>query len=177
MKQLVLTLIIVSFTVSAAAVVGGPNPSDGQMGITSTSSAATTSVGPNGTEYKTYFSVTNVTQSNQTGVTNYSWTNDTVSIEGIIQTPTPCHDVQHNVEKNGNVFDFDITSSRPSNTTCAEVVSYQEYEANFTADQAYILNVTHDGEEMSVLEHPKLEEDPDQGFLSLFLKALIAFLQ
>lgn len=175
MKKLVLTFAVLLSIGLSTAVVGGPNPGEDEMAITSTesSASATTGVGPNGTEYTSYFSVTNATQSNETGVTNSSFDGDTAQFTGVYRTPTPCYELNHDLEKNGNTYNFDITSEETGNGTCAQVVTYYEYEANFTADQAYRLNITHDGEEQEVLEHPDLE-DGNRGFFAQLLGALLS---
>lgn len=167
MKKIALTLITLMLTVSAAAVVGGPESGDDKMAIT----------GADSPTYSSNFTVVNVTQSNETGVTNHTWTDNTVDFQGVYKAPTPCHELSHEIEKNGNTFNFDITSTRPENATCAEVITYKEYEASFTEDQAYSLNVTHDGEEVDVFDHPKLGEEPKQGFFTMLLEALISIFQ
>ncbi len=174
MKKTTLTLITLSLVVSGSAVVGGPNPDDG-MAITSSDGSASASQGvsPEGTEYISYFSVFNVTQSNETGITDFSWENDTVSFEGVYRTPTPCYDLQHDVDRNGNSYQFDITSKETGNGTCAQVITYQEYRANFTADHAYELNVTHSGEQVEVFQHPDLGDGPENGFFSQLIGLII----
>ena len=174
MKRTALTLITLSLIVSGSAVVGGPNPDDG-MGITSSDGSSSPPPGASSeeTEYISYFSVFNVTQSNETGITDFSWENDTVSFDGVYRTPTPCYDLQHDVDRNGNSYQFDISSTETGNGTCAQVVTYQEYRANFTADHAYELNVTHNGEQVEVFQHPDLGEEPEQGFFSQLIGLLI----
>ncbi|MFQ3307994.1 MAG: hypothetical protein ACI977_000209 [Candidatus Nanohaloarchaea archaeon] len=177
MKKLVLTLTVLLSVGLSTAVVGGPNPDDGGMAITSGGSAeATTSVNKNGTEYTSYFSVTNVTQTNDTGVTNSSFDGDTVTFTGVYQTPTPCYELNHEVERNGNSYNFDVTPSETGNGTCAQVVTYHKYDANFTADHAYKLNVTHDGEDVEVISHPGLEDRGQRGFFAQLLGALISLI-
>lgn len=167
MKKIALTLITLMLTVSATAVVGGPEPGENQMAITSADSPS----------YSSDFNVINVTQSNETGVTNHTWTDNTVNFQGVYAAPTPCHELGYEVEKNGNTFNFDVTSTQAENTTCAQVVTFKEYEASFTADQAYKLNVTHDGEQEDVFEHPKLGKETENGFFRMLLEALVALFQ
>lgn len=168
MKKIALTLITLMLAASATAVVGGPEPEEGGLAITSTEPSKS---------YSTEFTVVNVTQSNQTGLANHDWQNNTVKFKGIYEAPTPCHTLTHKVKKQGNTFNFDITSSQPENTTCAQVVTYKEYEASFTTDQAYRLNVKHDGQSIEMLEHPKLEDEQDKHFFTLLVKALISLFQ
>lgn len=173
MKKLVLTLMVLLTISLSTAVVGGPKPGENEMTITSTDASATTNVGPNGTQYNSYFSVFNATQTNETRVINASFDGNTASFNGVYRTPTPCYELNHDVKKNENTYKFQITSSVKDNQTCAQVVTYYEYEANFTSDQAYKLNITYDGVEQKVLEHPNLEEE-NRGFLAQLLGVLLS---
>jgi hypothetical protein len=173
MKKAALTMITLALVVSGSAVVGGSNPDD-DMAITSGgSSSASQGVSPEGTDYRSYFSVFNTTERNETGITDFSWNNDTVSFEGVYRTPTPCYQLNHDVERNGNSYNFDIISEEQGNGTCAQVVTYHRYEGNFTSDHAYQLNVTHGGEQVEMFEHPDLGEGSDPGFFGQLLGAIL----
>ena len=178
MKKTALTLITLSLIVSGSAVVGGPNPDDG-MGITSSdgSSSASKGVGPNGTQYTSVFNVLNVTQTNETGITDFSWNGDTFSFEGVYQTPTPCYQVGHQVEGSDADYRVEISADRTENGTCTQVVTQHIYSANFTSDEPFRLNVTYDGESVESFEHPDYEEQKQEqssGLFSSIISVIVA---
>lgn len=101
-KKALLSVTLILITGVSTAVVGGPNASDGELAITSSSSSAsaTTAVGPNGTQYEAKFSVVNRSASaNQTGVINSSFDGDQVNFTGVVETPTPCYELSHSINR------------------------------------------------------------------------------
>ncbi len=178
MKKTALTLITLSFVVAGSAVVGGPNPDNG-MGITSKdgSSSASKAVGPNGTEYTSYFSVDNVTQSNNTGIKDFSWDGKTVSFEGVYvkDTPETCYKLEHDVEGSDGDYSFDVSAERIGNRSCTRFVTEYSYNANFTSDEPFKLNVTHDGESVESFKHPEYgeEEKKSSGLFSVIVSIIV----
>ncbi|MFB6192932.1 MAG: hypothetical protein ABEK00_01665 [Candidatus Nanohaloarchaea archaeon] len=180
-KKALLTATFILLTGLTTSVVGGPNASKGELAITSAS--GTTAVDPNGTIYETHFSVTDrATSANQTGVTNYSINNDTVSFTGVVKTPTPCYQLRHNVEETGNnSYRFNV-KMQDTNKTCAQVINYQTYEAEFTAERPYTLSIQHSGEELENLEvgtvkEPDREDKEYQENSDGFIAKIMTFFQ
>lgn len=186
MKQEVFLLAIaISLVTAAGAVVNedGSSPSsntdEGEMAITSTGSAgATTSVGPNGTEWSSEFSTagSQCLSGNSTGVTNSSFetSGDTysVSFEGMVETANPCHTLEHEItETDSGHYTMNITSEA-ENGTCVQCVGGVNYQASFQTGEPFTLEVRHDGEEVEELEHPENEneepsdtESQEKGFV------------
>ncbi|WEL23426.1 hypothetical protein [Candidatus Nanohalovita haloferacivicina] len=160
-KALLTATILLFATGLATSVVGGPNASDGEYAITSTGSSAssTTSVGPNGTEYSTHFSVTGSNYNNQTGVINSSQDNMTYRFNGSIETNDACFNVKHSVNETGeNQYTFDIVSQEEDGA-CIQPITYHSYQASFQAEQPYKLTITHDGETVDTFTHPDYTEN------------------
>ncbi len=151
-KHILISLIAFALLVSAGAVVkeDGTSPSnnagEGQLGITSasgSSASATTSVGANRTEYSV--SVTPVNQtSNITDekVLEVSEFPQGVRFNGILKSPTPCHTLNHDVEKNGSQIDLRIYLES-SNETCTQQMVMKEYQAEVESGNYFELNIYH----------------------------------
>lgn len=163
-KKALISVTLILLAGVSAAVVGGPNASDGEFAITSSgsSASATTAVGPNGTEYETRFSVVNRSSSiNQTGVVNSSFDGDQVNFTGVVKTPTPCYTVTHSVDRTGDgQYSFTV-NTKEENGTCTQVIAYHKYEASFTAGEPYQLEVNHENSSVETLTHPDYSEPED----------------
>ena len=161
-KKALLSVTLILLAGASAAVVGGPNVSDGELAITSTgsSASATTAVGPNGTEYEARFSVVNRSTSiNQTGVINSSFDGDTVNFTGVVETPTPCYKVNHSIDRTGDgQYSFTVETEEEDGT-CTQVIAYHKYEASFTAEEPYQLEVNHENSSVKTLTHPDYSEN------------------
>lgn len=182
MKRTVFIVAVLLVTGMAAGVVqeDGTSPSnevdDGEFGITS-SSSATTSVGPNGTEWKIRFDTQgSQCMSNQsTGIMEENFVNNSVEFKGVVQTPNPCYGLESEVkEVSSNSYVLNVTSTS-SNGTCVECVGVAGYTAAFEDDKPFELEVVHGGETVETLTHPDYEtEDPveQEGFLSSIMNWL-----
>ena len=162
-KKALLSVTLILLAGASTAVVGGPNASDGEFAITSAESSAsasgTTAVGPNGTEYETFFSVVNKSASiNQTGVINSSFDGDQVKFTGVVETPTPCYELSHSVDRTGDgQYSFTVNAEE-ENGTCTQVIAYHKYNASFTAEEPYQLEVIHENSSVETLKHPDYSE-------------------
>lgn len=168
-KKALLSVTLILLAGATAAVVGGPNASEGEMTITSSgsSASATSAVGPNGTEYETKFSVVNRSASiNQTGVVNSSFDGDQVNFTGVVETPTPCYEVSHSVDRESDgQYSFTVNTEE-ENGTCTQVIAYHKYEASFTAEEPYQLTVNHGNSSVETLTHEEYsepEEDTEES--------------
>jgi hypothetical protein len=140
------------FMVSGAtAVVGGPEPSDGEMTImgqgSSGSASASTSVNENGTEWRAETSMvnrsSNITEGRLEDI-QYSQQDYSVDFTGHIQAPTPCHVIEHQVteSENGYVMDvktrYDETDEESNETIqpCAQQLVMIEYDGSFSAPES-----------------------------------------
>lgn len=160
-KKALLSVTLILITGVSTAVVGGPNASDGELAITSSSSSAsaTTAVGPNGTQYEAKFSVVNRSASaNQTGVINSSFDGDQVNFTGVVETPTPCYELSHSINRSGDgQYSFTVEKEE-ENGTCTQVIAYHRYEASFTAEEPYQLIVNHGNSSVETLTHEEYSE-------------------
>ncbi len=168
-EAFIIAVAISLISVSGAVVnENGSSPSkdadDGEMAITSapgSSASASTAVGPNGTEWRSEFSMTGAQclSGNSTGVTNSSFETGeetySVSLQGTVETANPCHTLEHEVvETDTGHYTLNITSNA-ENGTCTQCIGAVSYEASFESDEPFYLKVVHDGEEVEELIHPE----------------------
>ncbi len=180
MKKITLALGILLIVGMSSAVVrdDGSSPSneadEGQLGITSDS--ATTSVGPNGTEWELDFSMADATcMANQTsGVHDSNFANESVSFSGTVATSDPCHRLEKElVEQSEGSYRMVITSNATDSDACEQCTGALSYEASFSTDQPFELEVVHDGETVETLRHPEYgEQDEQEGFLASIMNWL-----
>lgn len=168
-KTLVLLTVSIMLLGTASAVVGH-NGSDGELSITSGgSSSASSSVaaGQNGTEWRATVEMTGRDTNASTGISsvNYSEANyRKVEFNGVIEAPTPCHVLDHDLENTSeNSFRLNIQTVREeldgNNTqTCAQVITPITYEARFQTEEQFTLEIQHDNQTVETLEYPEEEE-------------------
>ena len=165
---------MVLFAFSAAGVVGYNG--SGDVGITSESgsSSASQSVGHNGTQWRMTFSESSAGPTNQsTGVLDHSFSDNSVEFSGAIQVPQPCYTLNAEVEEVSDKeyrFDIseDVVTQNGTAVPCADVISYRSFNASFSDDHPFRLEVVNDGETVEMLEHPDYgdQEAPKKGFLT-----------
>lgn len=172
-EHLLVGLTVFAFLVpSSAAVVGGPEPGEGEMAIAGGSSAgASQAVGPNGTEWKAEVSMVNRTQNvteDRLENVQYGEESYTVEFDGFITAPTPCHVIDHEVSERDGSYVMNIETAHDqldedSNQTgtCAQVLTMIEYDAEFARDESFTLEVRHDNETVDTLYHPGIDEEPE----------------
>jgi hypothetical protein len=154
MKRIILASALILFVFSASAVVGH-NGSEGDLSITSSSSASE-AVSANGTQWESTFSES-ATRNNSTGLNSYEFSGNSVNFSGVFQAPTPCHALNSEVKKGSeNSYRFIITSevSSDDDQVCAQVISYRVYNASFQTDEPFKLEVLHGNESVEILTHP-----------------------
>jgi opacity protein-like surface antigen len=157
MKRILLASTLALLAFSASAVVGH-NGSDGDLGITSSSSASE-AVSPNGTRWSSTFSETAI-RNTSTGVNSYEFSGSSVNFSGVFRAPTPCHALNSEVKEGSeNSYRFIITSEASSDDdqVCAQVISYRGYNASFQTDEPFELEVVHENESVETLKHPDLD--------------------
>lgn len=154
MKRTLLASTLVLLAFSASAVVGH-NGSDGDLSITSSSSASK-AVSPNGTQWTSTFSVTAV-RNRSAGINDYEFGDNSVNFSGVFQTPNPCYTLNSEVKEgseNSYRFVIEAVDSSKENQSCAQVISYRGYNASFQTDEPFKLEVLHGNESMEILTHP-----------------------
>lgn len=179
-----LTLVLAFTTmIAASAAVTSYNGSGGDMHIMGASGAsATTAAGPNGTQY--YVEIAESGQ--QSEITNESVdrtdrTERSVNFTGVIESPTPCHTVSHDVTKEDGEMEIDV-SMESSNRTCTQQVVMKEYDGYAEADGLEQVTVSHRGEQMAVfdtLEANSSEESSEESSstpLDVIIEILTGFL-
>lgn len=176
MKKTIIIAAVLLSIYSGTAVIGGPEPGEGELAITSAGSSASSSasVGPNGTEWEAQVSMVNRTQNlTDDRLENivYSGDNHSVRFNGYITTPTPCHILGHEVSETDDGYVMNIitqsqTQGAGSNQTqnCIQVLTMVEYEAEFSTDQDFKLDVRHDNQSVEVLEL-KSEDRESSSFM------------
>lgn len=187
MRKFLLLMVSLGLVLgSATSVIGGPEPGDGEVAITSAggSSSATTSVGPNGTEYQFEFNDLNSScmsgnMSTSIELGEFQETDEGLSVDfsGTVSTATPCTTLETDVsKKSGKVYSLELVE-RSGNGTCIECVGSHEIEGSFTADGEYRLEVMKDGEKLASKGTPEYgeTEEKDEGGFSL--GSIFGFLQ
>ncbi|MFQ3275625.1 MAG: hypothetical protein ACI9SF_000779 [Candidatus Nanohaloarchaea archaeon] len=186
LKHTAVAVIGLLFMVSGAtAVVGGPEPGENEMAITSnpgssSSASASKGVSPNGTEWSAETSMANrsgnITDGRLEDI-SYSDQEYRVEFTGYIQAPTPCHVINHEVYEDGSDYTLNVKTvhdeldedSNESERVCAQQLTMIEYDGSFSSPEDFTLEVRHNNETVNTLEHPGLEqvdpvEEPKTGF-------------
>lgn len=186
MKKTILIAVFLLSIYSGTAVVGGPEPEEGEMAITSTgsSASASTSVGPNGTEWEAQVSMLNSTQNiSEDRLENivYSKENHSVSFNGHITTPTPCHTIEHEVSETDEGYVMNVITEQQSQAAgknetlnCIQVMTMIEYEAEFSTGDDFKLDVRHDNQSVEVLEL-KSEKESKNSLMDILRNFISSF--
>lgn len=176
LEHTAIVVIAVLFAVpGATAVVGGPEPGDGEMAITShgsSSASASTSVGENGTEWKAETSMINRTGNiTDQRLEDISYSGDEYKVEfvGHIEAPTPCHVINHEVDKLEDGYVLNVQTkhdqldkdSNESGQMCAQQLTMIKYDGEFSAEEDFTVEVRHNNETVETLDHPGIDEEPE----------------
>lgn len=174
-RTAIITAFMLIFTVSAAAVVGGPEPGEGEMAITSSGSGASVGASENGTEWTAKVSqVSTSCASGDNRLENVTYSGEesidgarAVSFTGYVQTPNPCHTVDHEIskEKDG-VYTIDIQTegSLGEDEGCIDCVGMVKYQAEFQREEGgFKLHVEHDGDSIETLEYGYEESNEEEN--------------
>ena len=179
MKRKAVILAAIGLMVGlSAAVVGHNGSGDGDMSITSGSSAsATSSVTSNGTTYTGKVEMTGRSQNqtaNQISDANYE-SHETVRFSGTISAGTPCHTIDQEInETNEGTYVMNVKTVKEDldEQACAEVITGINYDAEFSAESGFQLEVQHNGETIETFEDRVVEDKPEP---SLFQRILTFF--
>jgi ABC-type microcin C transport system duplicated ATPase subunit YejF len=177
-KNAVILVAIGLMTGMTAAVVGHNGSGDGDMSITSGSSAsATSAVTENGTAHTGKVEMTGRTQ-NQTSneLRNISYSDhQRVEFSGTITAGTPCHVIDQELNETGEntyVLNIKTVKDELDDQACAEVVTGINYDAEFEADSGFRLEIQHNGETIDTLEDRVVEEEPEPSLFQRILNFL-----
>lgn len=164
-------IILITFTLltaSSAAVVGHNGSNNSDLSITSGSSAsATTGVNQNGTQYTAKVEM-NGRSNNQTDneVRNVNFPQNKVEFEGTVTAGTPCHTVDHELNKTDNSYTLNIvTVKEDPDQVCAEVITGINYDAEFEAEPGFQLEIQHNGETIENVQDRTVEKEPENKSL------------
>ncbi|MFB6208960.1 MAG: hypothetical protein ABEJ56_02360 [Candidatus Nanohaloarchaea archaeon] len=183
-RSLIFGIALAFMVTSVSAVVGGPEPEDGEMAITGSgsSASATTAVGPNGTEWKSSVKMRGRSPRtvNET-LENVSFRNDSHEVEfsGNIEAPTPCHVIESEVNETGEGYVLNIKTVNEADlgngSACIQQIGMINYDASFSTGEDFSLEVRHNNETVRELEHPGMENrDKGKGIMER-LKSLISW--
>lgn len=177
-KNAVILIAIVLMTGMATAVVGHNGSGDGDMSITSGSSAsATSAVKENGTTYTGKVEMAGRTQnrtSNEIRDISYS-DHQRAEFSGTITAGTPCHVIYQEINETGEntyVMNIKTVKDELDDKACAEVVTGINYDAEFEADSGFQLEVQHNGETIDTLEDRVVEDEPKPSLFQRILNFL-----
>ena len=161
----VLLLAAFFMVAGATAVVGGPETREGEMAIMSSgsSASASTTVRGNGTGWRAETSMVNrsssITEPRLENV-QFSEKDNSVAFNGHIVAPTPCHVIQHEVEESEDKYILNVktvndleSNGNQSIQACAQVLTMIEYEAEFSNEDSFKLEVRHNNETIRTLSH------------------------
>lgn len=177
MKRIAIILITsILLTVSATAVVGNNDTSEDGLSVTSSSSAsATAGVSPNGTDYTAKVEMAGSSPSQtEDEVRNLSFPDSKVEFKGTIPAGTPCHVLDHKINKTGKDYVLNIQTVKEDlhgNGTefCTQVVTGINYEAEFEAEPGFQLEIQHDGETVENVQDRTVEPEPEPSLIQQIL--------
>lgn len=166
-----LTLLTVSIMLlGTASAVVGHNGSDGELSITSggsSSSSSSVAAGPNGTEWRATVEMTGRDTNASAGISSVNYSEEDyrkVEFDGVIEAPTPCHVLDHNLDSTGeDSFRLNVQTAKEelegNNTqTCAQVITSITYDASFQTEERFTLEVQHNNQTVETLEYSEEEE-------------------
>lgn len=92
----------------------------------------------------------------------FSEEDNTVTFTGNIVASTPCHVIQHEVEETEDKYILSVktvndqlgSDGNESIQACAEVLTMIKYEAEFSDDEAFRLEVRQNNDTIRTLSHP-----------------------
>lgn len=181
MRRTALLTIMTLFLISSGLGVAGHNNSgDDYMGITSTggSSSATTSVGPNGTEYTAKVMMEGRSPENTSDrITSESISSSGVQFNGTIQASTPCHVIEHEITKTQDGYNLNIKTVKDNleNQTCTQVLTGINYNAEFEGQTGFTLQVQHNGQTLNTYDtvhNDKTENKQEKTLMQMILEFL-----
>ena len=190
MKRILLAFTLIGLLGSGAAVVGGPNASDGEMAITSgSSSSATTAVGPNGTQWRSSIenrgsSCRSSNSSQSIEFIGFQGNGDMTELnfQGAINTSNPC--VEPEVEGEEVEEDFyrlDIVE-KPSDGPCTSCLGTKSFSASFSAPGDYKVEVVSENKTLGTQKTPGYENgsssttEPEPSGVSAGISKIFAWL-
>lgn len=174
MKRTILLVAMALLISTATAVVGGPEPDQGEMAIMSSgsSASATSAVGPNGTEWSSSVKMagrdSNITQGDR--VETFAYSDNETSFTGYIQAPTPCHVIDQETEDLGDQnykMNVQIVKQNESQV-CTQQVVMIKYDGSFEAEAPYSLEIQHNNETVENLENTV--DDANESKIGIFEK-------
>jgi len=181
MKRIVLITALVLLISTAAAVVGGPEPSDGELAITSSgsSASATSTVESNGTKWSSSIKMKDRISNISEGeiLKNVSLSDSKASFTGYIQAPTPCHVIDQETQKIDNssyLMNIETVKENESRI-CTQQIVMIEYIGSFEAEAPYSLEIRHNSQTIDTLEKTvggEGTEDDKEGVIQTFLSWL-----
>jgi hypothetical protein len=182
MKRTILLMAITLLISAATAIVGGPEPGEGEMAIMSSgsSASATSAVGPNGTKWSSSVKMagrnTNIADGDR--VENITYSESETTFSGQIQAPTPCHVIDHEVEKLGDQsYSMNIQTVKDDldneSQVCTQQVVMIKYDGSFEDGAPYSLEIQHNNETVDTLENNVDDtEEPSGGMFDNFFSWL-----
>jgi hypothetical protein len=179
MKRAAILLVCIGMVIGlATAVVGHNGSGEGDLSITSGSSASASSgVNQNGTQYSAKVEMSGRTQ-NQTEnqVRDIDYTeHQKVKFSGTLTAGTPCHIIEQELNRTGDqTYKLNIKTVRDQldDEACADVVTGINYDAEFEADSGFQLEVRHDNETVETIEDRVVEPEPAPSLIQRILNFL-----
>lgn len=165
MRKILLGTALLVFIGLGTASVGGPEGDEGEMTIMESggSASATTSVGPNGTRWRTDISNTGTSciSGNQTQNVSFGDFQDVeegmtkISFHGGIKTSNPCHEISLNVsETSEDSYRVELVEKSTNSPTevCESCLGLVRFNASFSAPGDYRVEFVNQGETLEELE-------------------------
>lgn len=171
MKRTILLVAVALLVSTTAAIVGGPEPDDGEMAIMSGGSSASGSaaVGPNGTKWESSVEMRGRNTDIKGGerVENTSITENKTTFSGYIQAPTPCHILDQKIKHlDAKTYVLNVKTMKDEvdnqSQICAQQVVLINYEGSFEAEAPYSLEIQHNNQTVDTLENTVEEESTEK---------------
>jgi len=169
MRKIIVTLIAIMVVSSASALVDQNRSSNSSkdIKITSASSSApgTSAAGPNEGSYSVNIVPSRtLSELTENRIENISRTERKISFTGYIRSPTPCHNLDHEVSREGSKINLSV-STRQSNETCVQQTVMYKYSAEVEAEEGFNLDVFQNGER-SLNTETKAYREQTNGLVS-----------
>ncbi len=85
--------------------------------------------------------------------TEYSENSTRVNFAGLIQTPTPCYTVEHQlVEESENEYTVNIVTVPDDSEICIQCIGAVTYNGSVELEEPFTLNIEHNGEHVETVE-------------------------
>jgi len=96
-----------------------------------------------------------------------------VKVEGTVQTPNPCYELEKSLDRGNEKYILNI-NSKSNKEICVQCIGSINYSAEIDLPENTSLEVIHDGEQVGVFEQ-KIEDEKKENNSKGLLARILAF--